>query len=193
MLQTLGVTRALPGVTSIEEGVAIYHKFPNYEKKAEKHGVVAFELGVAGREHGHLPSSTRSRSPVSSRRSSVPNSDAKAVVDPSIQYPDDVCTQILETWNMHDVTALSTQIERWKSGLCHPEDKVTTKKVIAAITSMPMEAKQCSSVASLLSDIEHKKRVGKNQMVFVLTTIECLLLRLKTVHDSTSHPRNHKQ
>ena len=42
MLEYFGVERALPDAGTIDEGVRVYHRFKDYEKKAEEFGVVAF-------------------------------------------------------------------------------------------------------------------------------------------------------
>merc|ERR1712032_26338 len=44
MLEDLGVHTCLPGVSTVKEGVAIYHSFPGYADKECKLGVVAMEL-----------------------------------------------------------------------------------------------------------------------------------------------------
>lgn len=44
MLQTEGVENCLPGVSSLDEALAIYHAFPGYGEKSLSHGVVAFRL-----------------------------------------------------------------------------------------------------------------------------------------------------
>jgi len=58
MLQALGVRRALPMVRSVEKGVEIYHKFRGYERQAQQHGVVAFELGPADEQMGDIADAT---------------------------------------------------------------------------------------------------------------------------------------
>eukprot|EP00973_Karenia_brevis_P059614 8299236-Karenia_brevis.AAC.1 len=40
--------RALPGVKTVEEAVAIYHSFPFYERRAAEHGVCVFLLSLCG-------------------------------------------------------------------------------------------------------------------------------------------------
>eukprot|EP00973_Karenia_brevis_P084966 11790338-Karenia_brevis.AAC.1 len=49
MLQTMGLQRVLPGVRTLKQGVAVYHRFKNYERLAQEHGVLAFELEAATR------------------------------------------------------------------------------------------------------------------------------------------------
>lgn len=44
MLQHEGVGTCLPGVRSVERGVAIYHAIPNYRERAYRSGVVALQL-----------------------------------------------------------------------------------------------------------------------------------------------------
>jgi len=46
MIEQVGLFQCLPGVDSIEEGVNIYHSFPQYKEDAEKFGVVAFKIQV---------------------------------------------------------------------------------------------------------------------------------------------------
>lgn len=44
MLEKEGVNNCLPGTLTIEEGISIYHQFPNYKDGAQKYGVCAFKL-----------------------------------------------------------------------------------------------------------------------------------------------------
>lgn len=44
MLEEGRLHHFLPHIEDIEEGVSIYHGFPNYEKDAQMHGVVGFYL-----------------------------------------------------------------------------------------------------------------------------------------------------
>ncbi|HPE84826.1 MAG: ASCH domain-containing protein [Chlamydiia bacterium] len=44
MLINLGVEHCLPGIASLDEGVAIYHSFPGYAEREKISGVVAFSL-----------------------------------------------------------------------------------------------------------------------------------------------------
>ncbi len=44
MLEKEGIARCLPGVASVDDGVAIYHAFPKYEENEKQFGVVAFGI-----------------------------------------------------------------------------------------------------------------------------------------------------
>ena len=44
MLDECGLEKTLPGVRSVDAGVAVYHAFPHYAEKAAASGVVAFKL-----------------------------------------------------------------------------------------------------------------------------------------------------
>lgn len=44
MLRDLGVDTCLPGVTSLTDGIAVYHSFPGYAQKERQFGVLAMEL-----------------------------------------------------------------------------------------------------------------------------------------------------
>lgn len=44
MLQKEGLEKCLPGCSSLEEGIAIYHSFPNYENGEKSYGVLAIEF-----------------------------------------------------------------------------------------------------------------------------------------------------
>lgn len=46
MLCDLGVETCLPGVSSLPQGVGIYHSFPGYADKAAQFGVLAMELSL---------------------------------------------------------------------------------------------------------------------------------------------------
>jgi ASC-1-like (ASCH) protein len=45
MLETEGIEKLLPGVTSLEEGKQIYLGFPGYPERVEKYGIYAIGLG----------------------------------------------------------------------------------------------------------------------------------------------------
>lgn len=44
MLKVQGCSNVLPGVRSIEDGIKLYHSFPDYEVLAQLYGVVAIVL-----------------------------------------------------------------------------------------------------------------------------------------------------
>lgn len=44
MLEDIGVSKCLPGVTNLDKGVQIYNDIPGYAEKSNRHGVVAFHL-----------------------------------------------------------------------------------------------------------------------------------------------------
>ena len=46
MLEYEGLENVLPGCSSVEEGVAIYHGFPGYRQGEAQHGVAAFQIEV---------------------------------------------------------------------------------------------------------------------------------------------------
>ncbi len=46
MLTAEGLSKCLPTITSIEEGVKIYFNFPNYEANEKIYGVVAFQISL---------------------------------------------------------------------------------------------------------------------------------------------------
>ena len=46
MLQAQGLCNMLPGVATIEQGVAVYEGFPGYKEKAFAHGVLAIEIKI---------------------------------------------------------------------------------------------------------------------------------------------------
>ena len=45
MLESEGLSRVLPGINTIPEGVTIYHSFPGYEERIKLHGIHAIGLG----------------------------------------------------------------------------------------------------------------------------------------------------
>eukprot|EP00930_Biecheleria_cincta_P097323 TRINITY_DN89047_c0_g1_i1.p1 TRINITY_DN89047_c0_g1~~TRINITY_DN89047_c0_g1_i1.p1 ORF type:complete len:229 (-),score=33.96 TRINITY_DN89047_c0_g1_i1:553-1239(-) len=47
LLEVCGLQSCLPGCPSLDEGVRIYHSFPNYEQLAATNGVVAFKISMA--------------------------------------------------------------------------------------------------------------------------------------------------
>ena|SRR3990167_90593 len=44
MLETEGLAQCLPGIENVEEGVFIYHQFPNYQSEEKLNGALA--IGV---------------------------------------------------------------------------------------------------------------------------------------------------
>ena len=44
MLQSEGVDKMLPGITSIDEGVALYENFPGYRDDVKKSGALAIRI-----------------------------------------------------------------------------------------------------------------------------------------------------
>lgn len=44
MLEKEGLEHCLPGVRSLDEGVKVYHSFPDYEEESRKYQVVAFKI-----------------------------------------------------------------------------------------------------------------------------------------------------
>jgi ASC-1-like (ASCH) protein len=46
MLQTEGLCAMLPGVISVEQGVALYESFPSYQEKVKEFGALAIRLQV---------------------------------------------------------------------------------------------------------------------------------------------------
>ena len=44
MLQKEGLELCLPGITSLDEGVAIYHQFPGYEEAEKTLGALAIKI-----------------------------------------------------------------------------------------------------------------------------------------------------
>lgn len=46
MLEEEDISALLPGVTDVEEGVAIYHKLPHFEQRAQKSGVIAIRFSL---------------------------------------------------------------------------------------------------------------------------------------------------
>lgn len=46
MLSTEGVNHVLPGITSVTEGVTMYHSFPKYAQLEKEWGVVAIHMEV---------------------------------------------------------------------------------------------------------------------------------------------------
>jgi ASC-1-like (ASCH) protein len=46
MIEKEGIEKVLPGIKTIEEGVALYRSFPNYEEREKMFGVVAIEIEV---------------------------------------------------------------------------------------------------------------------------------------------------
>ena len=47
LLQKEGLHHCLPGVCNEQEGVSIYHSFPNYQKEESLYGVIAIGVHVA--------------------------------------------------------------------------------------------------------------------------------------------------
>lgn len=45
MLETEGLERVLPEVSSIEEGIELYHNLPGYEERIRQNGIQAVGLG----------------------------------------------------------------------------------------------------------------------------------------------------
>ena len=48
MLQAQGVQNMLPGVATIEDGVAVYENFPLYKEKVLDGGAIAIEIKICG-------------------------------------------------------------------------------------------------------------------------------------------------
>ena len=46
MLQAQGVHNMLPGVATIEDGIAVYENFPGYKERVKSDGVIAIALEV---------------------------------------------------------------------------------------------------------------------------------------------------
>jgi len=46
MLQDQGLQNMLPGVCTIQEGVALYESFPLYKEKVREHGAIAITLQI---------------------------------------------------------------------------------------------------------------------------------------------------
>lgn len=44
MLKKEGLPNCLPGITTLSEGLNVYHSFPSYKQDAEKLGVIAFKV-----------------------------------------------------------------------------------------------------------------------------------------------------
>lgn len=46
MLKTEGLQNCLPGIGSLEDGVQIYHSFPDYKTRESAYGVLAIAIKV---------------------------------------------------------------------------------------------------------------------------------------------------